>query len=82
MSAPFSLLASFRKGLTRRSAVRTLRNLSPAQLRDIGIPSDSLDDVVGEMLALTAARNSASASAGLGVGVRRPGPAGTALRFG
>ena len=45
-----SLVAPFRRGDRRRSAVRTLGRLSPAQLRDLGIPPDGVEFFVESML--------------------------------
>ena len=45
-----SLVAPFRRGDRRRSAVRTLGKLSPAQLRDLGIPEGGIDLFVESML--------------------------------
>ena len=53
MSALTSLLAWFRKGEARRSASRSLHRLSVAELADLGIPPDRIDDVVDEMLMMT-----------------------------
>ena len=50
------LFSTFRDGSARRSAVRTLGSLTQAQLRDLGIPSDSLNDFAGDMLAVTQSR--------------------------
>lgn len=44
-------VAAFRQGSARRSAVRTLASLSSAELRDLGLPPDRIDEVVGDMLA-------------------------------
>lgn len=46
-----SLLAAFRQGSARRSAAHALRSLPAAQLADLGIPADAIDDVVEAMLA-------------------------------
>jgi uncharacterized protein YjiS (DUF1127 family) len=51
MFALSSLLATFRRGQIRRSAAHTLRTLSPAQLADLGIASDGIDDVVDGLIA-------------------------------
>jgi uncharacterized protein YjiS (DUF1127 family) len=45
-----SLVAPFRRGDRRRSAVRTLGKLTPAQLRDLGIPEGGIDFFVESML--------------------------------
>ena len=45
-----SLVAPFRRGDRRRSALRTLDRLSPAQLRDLGIPPDGVEFFVESML--------------------------------
>ena len=57
------LLQGFREGSARRSAVRTLGSLSAAQLRDLGIPADGIDDFVGTMLAVHHSRRANAAAA-------------------
>ena len=64
MSMLSAILAGFRRGNARRSAAHTLRGLSAAQLADIGIHPDAIDDVVSAMLA-----NSAGAKATPRLGV-------------
>ena len=50
MFSPFDLLASFRQGSARRSATRALRGLTAAQLADLGITPDQIDDIVDAAL--------------------------------
>lgn len=50
MGPIFSILAAFRRGEARRATARSLRGMSAAQLTDIGIPVDGIDDVVESML--------------------------------
>ena len=50
MFAPFNLFSSLRRDKARRSAIQELRNLPAAQLRDIGLAPDQLDQVVGATL--------------------------------
>lgn len=45
-----SVLDCFRRGAARRSSVRALRNLSAAQLRDIGVAPDHIGEVVDAMV--------------------------------
>jgi hypothetical protein len=52
MNALHNMLAAFRKGQVRRSAARSLYGLSGAQLADLGIPADRIEDVVDDMLML------------------------------
>jgi hypothetical protein len=73
MFSLFRLLEVFREGSARRSAVQTLGSLSAAQLRDLGIPSDGLDEFVGDMLAASNRREKAVAAA-------RSLPAAAAIR--
>ena len=54
-----AILAGFRRGHDRRATARALRDLSAAQLADIGIHSDNIDDVVSAMLASDAGRPAA-----------------------
>lgn len=70
MNAPLRLLAWFRKGSARRSASRSLYGLSRAQLADLGIPPDRIDDVVDEMLMLN--EHQALRSAPAAAEARRP----------
>ena len=49
MFSGLSLFASFQRGQTRRTAAHALRGLSAAQLDDIGIAPDQIDDVVDAM---------------------------------
>jgi len=65
MFSRLSLFAPFRRGDTRRSATRTLRGLSAAQLADLGITPDGIDDVVDTMLLQNEHRQD----------LRRPAPA-------
>lgn len=65
MFARLSLFAPFRRGDTRRSAVRTLRGLCAAQLADLGITPDGIEEVVDTMLMQNEHREEA----------RRPAPA-------
>jgi uncharacterized protein YjiS (DUF1127 family) len=46
MFSLLQLLASFRQGSARRSAARALRRLPPAQLADLGIAPDQIDDLI------------------------------------
>jgi hypothetical protein len=50
MNALAGLLSSFRKGSARRSAARSLASLTAAELADLGMTPDRIDDVVDEML--------------------------------
>jgi hypothetical protein len=71
MSTLLSLLSGFRRGKARRAAARTLHGLSAAQLADIGIPPDRIEDVVDEMLVLNehrASRPALATRAGYGHG--------------
>jgi uncharacterized protein YjiS (DUF1127 family) len=45
-----SLVAPFRRGDRRHSAIRTLGKLSPSQLRDLGIAPGGIDFFVESML--------------------------------
>lgn len=59
----FRLITTFREGSARRSAVRTLSSLSAAQMRDLGIPSDGLDEFVGSLLTATHSRRAPAVAA-------------------
>ncbi len=47
MFAPLNLFSSLHRGHARHSAIQELRNLPAAQLRDIGLAPDQIDQVVG-----------------------------------
>lgn len=47
MFAHLDLFPSLRRGQARRSAIHALRSLPAAQLRDIGVGPDQIDQLVG-----------------------------------
>ena len=73
MSVLTSLLTWLRKGNARRSASRSLHRLSAAELADLGIPPDRIDDVVDEMLLMNEHRRDCAVSASRGGGPRQAG---------
>ena len=74
MSALQNLVSFLRRNRTRRSALADLRELSAAQLSDIGLAPDGLGDVVASMMRQTERRSAmAGGSAQVAVAGTAPG---------